>query len=96
MYNGLAIASDRLYATDFHNGRIDVFDASFNPVTTAGGFRDTRVAKGFAPFGIQALAGNIFVTYAKQDAAAKRRCAGLRARRSWTSSHPTGSWSPES
>ena len=27
--------------------------------------------KGFAPFGIQALGGNIFVTYAKQDAAAK-------------------------
>ena len=23
-------ANDRLYATDFHNGRVDVFDASFN------------------------------------------------------------------
>jgi uncharacterized protein (TIGR03118 family) len=68
IYKGLAVASDRLYATDFHNGRVDVFDASFKPVTTAGGFKDTTIAKGFAPFGIQALGGNIFVTYAKQDA----------------------------
>ncbi len=71
VYKGLAIASDRLYATDFHNARVDVFDASFNPVTTGGGFKDAKIAKGFAPFGIQALGGNIFVTYAKQDAAAK-------------------------
>ena len=33
--------------------------------------RDPRIPKGFAPFGIQALGGNIFVTYAKQDAAKK-------------------------
>ena len=66
---GLAVASDRLYATDFHNGRVDVFDASFNLVP--GGFSDPKLPKGYAPFGIQALAGSIFVTYAKQDAAKK-------------------------
>jgi uncharacterized protein (TIGR03118 family) len=71
VYKGLAVASDRLYATDFHNGRVDVYDASFKPLTTAGGFKDSSVAKGFAPFGIQALGGNIFVSYAKQDAAKK-------------------------
>jgi uncharacterized protein (TIGR03118 family) len=71
IYKGLATVNDRLYATDFHNGRVDVFDASFNPVATSGGFTDATVAKGFAPFGIQALGGNIFVTYAKQDSAAK-------------------------
>jgi uncharacterized protein (TIGR03118 family) len=71
IYKGLAIAGDRLYASDFHNGRVDVFDATFNPVTTSGGFKDAKVPKGFAPFGIQALGGDIFVTYAKQDAAAK-------------------------
>ena len=43
--------------------------ASFNLITTSGGFKDPKVAKGFAPFGIQAIGGNIFVTYAKQDAA---------------------------
>ena len=71
IYKGLAIAGDRLYATDFHNGRVDVFDASFKLIATSGGFKDAKVAKGFAPFGIQALGGNIFVTYAKQDPAAK-------------------------
>jgi uncharacterized protein (TIGR03118 family) len=70
VYKGLATANDRLYATDFHNGRVDVFDASFSLINTPGGFRDPMIAKGFAPFGIQALGGNIFVTYAKQDAAA--------------------------
>ncbi len=29
VYKGLAIANDKLYATDFHNGRVDVFDKSF-------------------------------------------------------------------
>ena len=71
IYKGLATVGDRLYATDFHNGRVDVFDASFAPVTLAGGFQDAQVAKGYAPFGIQALAGHVFVTYAKQDAAGK-------------------------
>ena len=71
VYKGLAVASDRLYASDFHNGRVDVFDASFKLITTSGGFTDAKVAKGFAPFGIQSLGGNIFVTYAKQDSARK-------------------------
>jgi uncharacterized protein (TIGR03118 family) len=71
VYKGLATVGDRLFATDFHNARVDVFDASFNPVTTSGGFKDAKIPKGFAPFGIQTLAGNVFVTYAKQDAAAK-------------------------
>lgn len=69
IYKGLATANDKLYATDFHNGRVDVFDKSFNLV--ASGFSDPKVPTGYAPFGIQALAGNIFVTYAKQDAAKK-------------------------
>jgi uncharacterized protein (TIGR03118 family) len=71
VYKGLATANDRLYATDFHNGKVDVFDSAFKPVTLANGFKDSKVPKGFAPFGIQALGGNIFVTYAKQDAQAK-------------------------
>jgi uncharacterized protein (TIGR03118 family) len=69
VYKGLTTTADRLYATDFHNGRVDVFDKSFQPVTLpAGAFTDSKLPKGFAPFGIQALAGDIFVTYAKQDA----------------------------
>ena len=69
LYDGLATLNDRLYAADFHNGRVDSFDSSFKPLTLP--FSDPKLPKGFAPFGIQALAGNIFVTYAKQDAAKK-------------------------
>jgi uncharacterized protein (TIGR03118 family) len=70
IYKGLAIADGKLFATDFHNGRVDVFDNTFTLVSGSG-FSDPKVAKGYGPFGIQALGGNIFVTYAKQDAAAK-------------------------
>jgi uncharacterized protein (TIGR03118 family) len=70
VFKGLAVAADRLYATDFHNGRVDAFDATFKPVALPGGFQDSSIPKGFAPFGIQALGGDIFVTYAKQDAQA--------------------------
>ena len=42
---------------------------SFNPFSIIGGSRTPKLPAGFAPFGIQALDGNIFVTYAKQDAA---------------------------
>jgi uncharacterized protein (TIGR03118 family) len=76
VYKGLTTMSDRLYATDFHNNRVDVFDASFQPVPLAGAFQDKKLPKGFAPFGIQALAGNIFVTYAKQDSAKHDDVAG--------------------
>jgi uncharacterized protein (TIGR03118 family) len=75
IYKGLATANDRLYATDFHNARVDVFDKAFGLMSLPGAFQDPKVPKGFAPFGIQALGGNIFVTYAKQDAAAKDEVA---------------------
>jgi uncharacterized protein (TIGR03118 family) len=68
VYKGLAIAGDRLYATDFHHGRVDVFDGSFQPVNTPGAFVDPGIPAGYAPFGIQNVDGKIVVTYAKQDA----------------------------
>jgi uncharacterized protein (TIGR03118 family) len=71
IYKGLALggtgAGRFLYATDFHHNRVDVFDAGFHPVTTAGGFSDPKIPSGYAPFGIQNVLGNIYVTYAKQD-----------------------------
>jgi len=73
IYKGLAIAStptgDQLYATDFHNARVDVFDSSFNLVSTPGGFVDKRIPHRYAPFGIQNINGALFVTYARQDKA---------------------------
>jgi uncharacterized protein (TIGR03118 family) len=70
IYKGLAIADGKLFATDFHNGRVDVFDKTFT-LLSGSGFSDPKIAKGYAPFGIQAIGADIFVTYAKQDAAAK-------------------------
>ena len=80
IYKGLAIASaggtSFLYATDFHNGVVDVFDASFTPVVRAGAFTDSALPAGYAPFGIQAIGNQIYVTFAKQDAQAEDDVAG--------------------
>lgn len=71
IYKGLAIdsrtAGTQLYATDFHNGKIDVFDTSFHLITLAGTFTDPNLPAGFAPFGIQNIGGTLYVTYALQD-----------------------------
>jgi len=72
IYKGLALSANgtgqRLYATDFHNGKVDVFDANFAAVALpAGSFTDAKIPADFAPFGIQAINGDIFVTFAKQD-----------------------------
>jgi uncharacterized protein (TIGR03118 family) len=67
VYKGIAIASTEdgnfLYATDFHNGVVDVFDGDFNFL---GSFTDPDIPAGFAPFGIRLIDGVLFVTYAKQ------------------------------
>jgi uncharacterized protein (TIGR03118 family) len=67
VYKGLATAGDWLYATDFHNGNVDIFGGDWMPVKLPGAFSDPRLPTGYAPFGIQNLGGNIFVTYAKQQ-----------------------------
>ncbi len=80
IFKGLALAltssGDELFATDFHNNKVDVFDGSFHDVTPAGSFSDPSVPAGFAPFGIQNLGGHVFVTYAKQDADGEDDVAG--------------------
>jgi uncharacterized protein (TIGR03118 family) len=72
VYKGLAIGTSSghqyLYATDFHNDHVDVIDASWHEQTWAGAFVDPGIPAGYAPFGIQNIAGEIFVTYGKQDA----------------------------
>ncbi|MEM5294131.1 TIGR03118 family protein [Burkholderia sp. JPY481] len=80
VYKGLALAAmnngNFLYATDFHNNKIDVFDSSFTKVSMPGAFTDPAMPAGFAPFGIQAIGSNLFVTYAMQDAAKHDDVAG--------------------
>ncbi len=69
---GLAVAPDfhtgRLYATDFHNGTVDVFNKTFKSVFIPGGFQDPSLPPRFAPFGIIVYGTHVFVSYAKQDA----------------------------
>ena len=80
VFKGLTLASTRfgtfLYATDFHNGRVDVFNSRFHLVHLPGSFRDRHLPRGYAPFGIRAIDGLIYVTYAKQDADKKDDVAG--------------------
>jgi len=72
VYKGLAIASTRfgtfLYASNFHDNRVDVFNTRFHRVHLFGDFRDRHLPDGYAPFGIRAINGFIYVTYALQNA----------------------------
>jgi uncharacterized protein (TIGR03118 family) len=80
IYKGLAIATSNgqtmLYAADFHNNHVDVFNSSLQSVIVPGAFTDPKLPKRFAPFGIQAIGDRIFVAYAKQDADAEDEVAG--------------------
>jgi uncharacterized protein (TIGR03118 family) len=74
VYTGLAVANNGsgnfLYAADFVNGAIDVFNSSFALQPTASfPFADptipTTVGNTYHPFNIQAIGGSLYVTYAK-------------------------------
>jgi uncharacterized protein (TIGR03118 family) len=73
VYTGLALGGNGtthlLYAANFRTGRVDVFDGTFKPVEVPGGFRDRSLPSSHAPFGIQAINGDVYVTYAKPDPA---------------------------
>ena len=81
VYKGLAIVTStngtvRLLAADFHNARLDVFDASFNLVTTVV-LVDPNLRPGLAPFNVVAIGSNVYVTYAVQDATAHDDVPGV-------------------
>ena len=71
VYKGLAIATTpsgpELFAADFHNNKIDVFDSNFKLLPNTG-FSDPSMHKGFAPFDVQVIGNRVFVSYARQDA----------------------------
>lgn len=78
VYKGLAIADDEkgdthIYATNFRFGTVEMFDDNFNLVKS---FTDPQLASDcplpnqcFAPFGIQNINGDVYVTFALQDSA---------------------------
>lgn len=79
VYKGLVFGTNSngvfLFATNFHAGTVDVFKPADNTsngqyikTTTTGGFKDSNIPAGFAPFGIENINGDLFVSYAKQNA----------------------------
>ena len=73
VYKGLAEATVKgksfLYATNFRSGRVEAYDSSFTPVEMPGGlFVDPGLPAGYGPFGIAEIQGQLYVTFAQQDA----------------------------
>jgi uncharacterized protein (TIGR03118 family) len=74
VYKGATIAeiggNEYILAANFRSGRIDVFDSNFKPVSVPEeSFRDDGIPPGFAPFNVQGIGPNIYVTFAQQDSA---------------------------
>jgi uncharacterized protein (TIGR03118 family) len=72
VYKGATIAEIEghryILAANFRSSRIEVFDSSFKRVHISDdAFDDDRLPEGFAPFNVQALGPNVYVTYAKQN-----------------------------
>lgn len=91
VFKGLALASvgnpqgkhtNYLYVADFRRGRISVYGTNFHRLNMSdlGGdgnaFQDDRIPKGFAPFNVQNIGGNLVVAFAKQDSAKHDDVAG--------------------
>ena len=70
VYKGLAIGTTTsgtfIYATNFNSGWVEIYDSSFQWVKN---FTDMNVPPGYAPFGIQNINGNLYVTFALQNEA---------------------------
>ena len=77
MYKGLALGSNTsgtfLYATNFHDGVVEMYDSTFAFVKS---FTDPTLPHGYAPFGIRNMDGNLYVTFALQNAARHDDVAG--------------------
>jgi uncharacterized protein (TIGR03118 family) len=73
VYKGLAMinhnSADFLLATNFNSGQVEVFDSNFHSAALTGTFTDPSLPAGYAPFGIQLIGTQVYVTYALQDAA---------------------------
>jgi uncharacterized protein (TIGR03118 family) len=79
VFKGLAMATfndpatgptTRLYAADFRRARIQVYDSTFHHIAESEArFEDDQLPAGFAPFNVQNIGGNLYVSFAAQDRA---------------------------
>jgi uncharacterized protein (TIGR03118 family) len=72
VYKGLAILTpeccrEYLALANFSQGFIATYDVDFNLLATVGSFKDENLPPGYAPFNIQQIGTEVFVTYAVQD-----------------------------
>ena len=71
VYTGLAITSrasgNRLYAVNMAKGVVEIYDATFTPVSLPNAFTDPSIPAGFTPFGIRDISGLVYVTYASTN-----------------------------
>jgi len=78
VYLGLALAANGsdhfLYAANFAEGRIDVYDTGWHEVNMP--FIDPGLPAGYSPFNIQNIDGKLYVMYAKVDPATHEEDVG--------------------
>lgn len=81
VYKGMTLASsggkNYFYVTNFRAATVEVYNSKFKQVHLAGSFSDPYIPAGYAPFNIQLINGDLYVTYAKQDAAKHDDVPGL-------------------
>ncbi len=71
VYTSLAILTPGccapfLAVANFHSGRVEVYSTDFAPL---GSFLDPSLPEGYAPYGMQIIGNQLFITSALQDAA---------------------------
>lgn len=80
-YKGITIVTpdccrEYLALTDFRRGFVNTYDVNFNLLATQGSFKDENLPSGYAPFNIQQIGAQVFVTYAIQDASGRNPVIG--------------------
>jgi uncharacterized protein (TIGR03118 family) len=79
-YKGLALANTkqgaRLYAANFTQMRIDVWDGNWMPAAAPGAFTDPALPSDYGPFNVQLIARQLYVAYAQVDPASGDEVAG--------------------
>jgi len=81
VFKGMALASNRgkwfLFAANFKRRRLDVFNDAFARVRlTANAFVDPQLPRNYAPFNVQNIGGDLYVSYAKTMAGSDDEVAG--------------------